>query len=118
MQFQLLAATAFFAGLAAAAPQQDASLSQQQQQQLLAKLPSCSLPCLQEGSTKVGCAAGDFACTCTKMDALTQAILPCVSKACKPEELVCMFTPFFILFLCCPTLLPALNCKRRRKDDS
>lgn len=86
MQFQTLAAAAFLAGLAAAAaPQQ-----QQQQQEILAKLPSCSLPCLQEGSTKIGCTAGDFACICGKMDAFTQAILPCVSKACKPEELLCM----------------------------
>ncbi|KAK8092957.1 hypothetical protein PG999_014544 [Apiospora kogelbergensis] len=87
MQFQTLAFTAFCAAMAAAAPQQQAP-GGGSSSQLAAQLPTCALPCFQEGSAKVGCTAGDFACTCTKLDAFTQVAAPCFAKACKPEELV------------------------------
>ncbi|KAK6839324.1 hypothetical protein PG987_005190 [Apiospora arundinis] len=82
MQFQTLAATAFFAALAAAAPQA------QQPGGLIAGLPTCALPCFQEGSVKVGCTAGDFACVCTKLDAFTKESAGCIAAACKPEDLL------------------------------
>ncbi|KAK8004915.1 hypothetical protein PG990_010952 [Apiospora arundinis] len=82
MQFQTLAATAFFAALAAAAPQA------QQGGGLIAGLPTCALPCFQEGSVKVGCTAGDFACVCTKLDAFTKESAGCIAAACKPEDLL------------------------------
>lgn len=101
MQFRTLAFTAFCAAMAAAAPQQQAP-GGGSSSQLAAQLPTCALPCFQEGSAKVGCTAGDFACTCTKLDAFTQVAAPCFAKACKPEELVGMFSVLFV-----PLILPS-----------
>ncbi|KAK3215824.1 hypothetical protein GRF29_8g1189696 [Pseudopithomyces chartarum] len=50
--------------------------------QSIADLPTCSLSCVVNGVTEIGCSATDFECSCTKADQLTPAITPCVLEAC------------------------------------
>ncbi|KAF1978963.1 hypothetical protein BU23DRAFT_563829 [Bimuria novae-zelandiae CBS 107.79] len=50
--------------------------------QSIADLPTCSLSCVVEGVSGIGCSATDFACSCSKAAELTPAITPCVQGAC------------------------------------
>lgn len=54
---------------------------------LVTQLPACALPCFQAATGEIGCKDGDFACQCSKVDQFTTAVLPCVTKQCKPEDL-------------------------------
>jgi hypothetical protein len=50
--------------------------------QTISDLPSCSLACVANGVTGVGCSITDFKCACGKADQLTPSVTPCVQKAC------------------------------------
>lgn len=70
-------ALAFFAAVTAAEKIED----------LVTQLPACALPCFQAATGEIGCKDGDFACQCSKVNEFTKAVLPCVTKQCKPEDL-------------------------------
>ncbi|KAJ4299623.1 hypothetical protein N0V90_004869 [Kalmusia sp. IMI 367209] len=50
--------------------------------QSISDLPSCSLTCVVNGVTGLGCGVTDFECACTKADQLTPVVTPCVQQAC------------------------------------
>ncbi|KAL7795970.1 cell wall protein [Trichoderma ceciliae] len=52
------------------------------------KLPPCSLECIVNGVTQDGCALGDLACGCSKINDLTKTVSPCLAKAgCTLDEM-------------------------------
>lgn len=50
--------------------------------QTIADLPTCSITCVANGVTGVGCGLTDFACSCQKAAELTPLVTPCVQEAC------------------------------------
>ncbi|KAI1395586.1 hypothetical protein F4819DRAFT_181127 [Hypoxylon fuscum] len=76
MQFKTLA-IAFFAAAAAA----------ESLQELIAEIPSCAKPCLDDASTKIGCSTTDNSCQCSKIDDLTKEAITCVSTSCNSDDL-------------------------------
>lgn len=45
------------------------------------ELPKCSLVCLAEGVQSNGCGIMDFACQCSKLQAIIKTVSPCLVKA-------------------------------------
>ncbi|KAI1099535.1 hypothetical protein F4804DRAFT_349299 [Jackrogersella minutella] len=77
MQFRTLA-LAFFAA---------ASVSADSVQELVAEIPSCAKPCLDDASTKIGCSTTDNTCQCSKITDLTTEAIGCVSTSCSADDL-------------------------------
>ncbi|KAH9907029.1 hypothetical protein F4778DRAFT_610179 [Xylariomycetidae sp. FL2044] len=76
MQFNTLALSLFVAVVAAD------SVSD-----LRAQLPSCSVDCLNNASTAVGCGVDDTSCQCGKVDDLTSESIACLSTSCSDDDL-------------------------------
>ncbi|KAI1140092.1 hypothetical protein F5Y05DRAFT_306534 [Hypoxylon sp. FL0543] len=76
MQFKTLAFALFAAAVSA-----------DSLQQLVSQIPSCAKPCLDDASTKIGCATTDNQCQCTKIDDLTTQAIGCVSTSCSADDL-------------------------------
>ncbi|KAH7357302.1 hypothetical protein BKA65DRAFT_225121 [Rhexocercosporidium sp. MPI-PUGE-AT-0058] len=58
---------------------------------LIAQLPSCSLPCVDEVYKAGGCTAGDYDCGCglnLNSNYLQTLTVQCFSKACTPSEII------------------------------
>ncbi|KAI3326847.1 hypothetical protein HD806DRAFT_419076 [Xylariaceae sp. AK1471] len=55
--------------------------------EIVAEIPSCAKPCLDDGSTKAGCAVDDHKCQCTNIDALTSNSIICISTGCNKDDL-------------------------------
>ncbi|POR37232.1 Uncharacterized protein TPAR_02563 [Tolypocladium paradoxum] len=65
-------AAALFASVAAAAVDLAA---------LQKEMPKCSLACLGDAVQSNGCSVMDFACQCSKLEAIMKTVAPCVVKA-------------------------------------
>lgn len=63
-----------FLGLAAAASSDLASL--------VAELPSCSLPCLEQGASAADCGTSDYSCQCSSQDTITANATSCLTTSC------------------------------------
>lgn len=54
--------------------------------QSIGDLPTCSLTCIVNGVSGVGCSATDFACSCGKSAQLSASVTPCVQSACSAAD--------------------------------
>ncbi|EMR64030.1 hypothetical protein MGN70_007222 [Eutypa lata] len=76
MQFRIIALS-LVASLVAADSVQD----------LIAQVPQCAVPCLNNAAKKVGCSATDNSCKCNKSTELASQAIVCVSSSCSTDEL-------------------------------
>lgn len=72
---------ASFLGLAAAAAA-SSSDSSSDVTSLVAKLPKCSVSCLDDGATSAGCGTSDYSCQCEKQQAIATNATSCLTASC------------------------------------
>ncbi|KAI8633614.1 hypothetical protein F5Y19DRAFT_470856 [Xylariaceae sp. FL1651] len=53
---------------------------------IVAEIPACATKCLDDASTKAGCAVSDHTCQCQNIDAITKNGIVCVSQACSSDD--------------------------------
>lgn len=70
---------ASFLGLAAAASSDVMSL--------VAKLPSCSTPCLVAGAASAGCGITDYSCQCQNEKAISLNATSCLTTSCSIADI-------------------------------
>ncbi len=61
-------------------------------QDLIAQVPTCTVPCLDNAAKQIGCATTDNQCKCKKSDELASQAIVCVSSSCSIDKLGRMFS--------------------------
>lgn len=87
MQFNNIVLAGFL-GLAAAA----SSDSSSDVSSLVAKMPSCSIPCLEAAATSAGCDETDYACQCENQQAVSMNATSCLTTSCSISNITSAFS--------------------------
>lgn len=83
MQFRAVALSFFAAVAVAQSSDNSTSLPD-----LVSQLPTCAIPCFEQGAEAAGCSTTDFACLCGDgMDTFVSKAASCVFGKCSSEEL-------------------------------